>query len=259
MSELYTRADTPEPDVSAVPDASERRHVDDFSEPTEPGEASEGSVESQYEDEDSDEPDEPFEPEEEGGPEEPNLRDLPEEPREPEEPGELTEVQEDSADVDDPDVVSEEPVEAPEMFRKDVFGGQELPSHLSPEKKNAIEGLYSEAEEKDIAIISGEEADSYFEWVASREEGGDADPGAYYAVTLGDTILVRDSHKFDTRTIGEEMIHSQQQMDGRGDVFECEVEAREALLADPEKYALTEEEIGELEAEVSALKERGYY
>ncbi|MFG2768942.1 hypothetical protein [Streptomyces sp. NPDC048350] len=58
----------------------------------------------------------------------------------------------------------------------------------------------------DIAIISSEEADSYVEWVASREEWGD--PHFYYAVTLGDTILVRDSQKFDTRTIGEEMIHS---------------------------------------------------
>ncbi|MFF4318120.1 hypothetical protein [Streptomyces sp. NPDC001568] len=254
MSELYLRegADAPTPAVSAAPDTWEPAEGNDFIEPPEPIEALEGSAEFQYEEQDAGEPDVPGEVD---GPAEPH-RDLSEEPEEPEE---LSVVQDASADVDDPVESPEEPVESQGMFRKDVFGGQELPSNLSPEKQIAIEGLYSEAEEKDIAIISGEEADSYFEWVASREEGDGADPEAYYAVTLGDTILVRDSHKFDTRTIGEEMIHSQQQMDGRGDVFECEVEAREGLLANPEKYALTDEEIGELEAEVSTLKERGYY
>ncbi|MGW2017676.1 hypothetical protein [Streptomyces sp. NPDC001927] len=264
--------------------------VDDSDGPEEP-EGPEGPDEPDG----AEEPDEPDGPEEpdgpdgaEGpdyaeGPDGPEGRDEPDEPEEADEPDGAEETDEpddrdepvwqDRGTPEEPDAPEEsdgpetsvldregdpgEHAEPVAMFRKSVFDGQDVPEALTPEKRVAIEGLYAEAEESDIAIISGEEADSYFEWVASREE--EDDPESYYAVTLGDTILVRDSHKFDTRTIGEEMIHSKQQTEGRGDVFECEIEAREGLLANPDKYALTEEEIGELKAEIATMKERGYY
>ncbi|GAB2721981.1 ADP-ribosyltransferase [Nocardia thraciensis] len=132
----------------------------------------------------------------------------------------------------------------------------DLPDDLPPDKRAAILRIYAEAEQNNVEIRSGEEAERYLDWVAARS---DDESDSFLAVTMGDLIMVRESVQFDTRTLGEELIHAGQQMSGRSDIFECEIEARETLLAEPEKYALTSEEVSEIEHELRTMRERGYY
>ncbi|KMO27453.1 hypothetical protein [Methylobacterium aquaticum] len=97
---------------------------------------------------------------------------------------------------------------------------------------------------------------------AARREG--IDPDALHALTLGDMIFVREARQDDVRVLREELIHTAQQRGMEIGVdtdprTSSELDAREELLKNAERWALTPEEINEIQQEIIEIKSRGKY
>ncbi|MGN2638589.1 hypothetical protein ACTD5D_20905 [Nocardia takedensis] len=133
---------------------------------------------------------------------------------------------------------------------------QELPDRLPEDKKKALVSLYEQSARAGIEIRHGQEAEEYLDWAARRN---DASPETFLAVVLGDLIMVRESVRFDVRTLAEEVIQARHQSEGQTDIFQSEVDARRELIDQAERYALTAEEVADIEEELRIMIERGYY
>ena len=135
---------------------------------------------------------------------------------------------------------------------------------LPPARAQALDDVYREAGERGVAILTDADPDvrRYMDDAARRE--GVA-PDELYAVTLGDTILVRQSHASDVRTLREELIHTVQQADGleiaRGMDHRTamELDARRQLLENRDAWALTDDEVAAIEREIRIIEDRGRY
>ncbi|WP_288585410.1 hypothetical protein [uncultured Methylobacterium sp.] len=97
---------------------------------------------------------------------------------------------------------------------------------------------------------------------AARREG--IDPDALHALTLGDMIFVREARQDDVRVLREELIHTAQQRGMEIGVdtdprTSSELDAREELLKNAERWALTPEEINEIQQEIIDINSRGKY
>ena len=135
---------------------------------------------------------------------------------------------------------------------------------LPPARARALDDVYREAKERGVVILTDADPDiRLYMDDAARREG--VAPDELYAVTLGDTILVRQSHATDVRTLREELIHTIQQADGLeiGSGMDhrtaMELDARRQLLENREAWALTNDEVAAIEREISIIEDRGRY
>ena len=87
-------------------------------------------------------------------------------------------------------------------------------------------------------------------------------PEDIHAITLGtDTILIRKQYASDVRVLREELIHTQQQIEGlsidpgRDIITAMEVDARYQLLQNKDSWALADEEAAEIEREIIAKRQ----
>ena len=86
------------------------------------------------------------------------------------------------------------------------------------------------------------------------------------AITLGtDTILIRERYANNVRVLREELIHTQQQIKGllvdpgRSVITTMELDARYQLLQNKDSWALTDEEVAEIEKEITVITQKGRY
>ena len=87
-------------------------------------------------------------------------------------------------------------------------------------------------------------------------------PEEVSAVTLGDTIMVRQSYANNARTLAEELAHVRQQLSGRGsstNIAQMEIEARQYAVQSAQRYGLTGDEVTALLEEIRVITERGTY
>jgi hypothetical protein len=137
-------------------------------------------------------------------------------------------------------------------------GGQRLT------RAQALQDVHNEAERLGVKIITDADSEikAYMDNAAKRE--GIA-PEDMHAITLGDTIVIRQQYADNVRVLREELIHTQQQAEGfalvpgRDIITALELDARYQLLANKEKWALTGEEVSEIEWEIAKINERGRY
>jgi len=133
-----------------------------------------------------------------------------------------------------------------------------------PTRAQALRDLYNEAKQLGVEIVTDADPDikAYMDNAAKREG---VPPKDMHAITLGDTIVVRQEHADNVRVLREELIHSQQQASGmtvgpgRRAITEMELDARRQLLENKDKWQLTDAEAAEIEREISRIIERGRY
>jgi len=127
-----------------------------------------------------------------------------------------------------------------------------------------LDRVRREIDEAGAAVLTDADPDirAYMD-DAARREGYD-DPNGIPAVTLGDTIMVRESFKDDVVTLREELEHVKQQQEGRVSVgvdghdtrVDLEIEARENML---DMDDLTPDERDQIQREINTIRERGRY
>jgi hypothetical protein len=128
-------------------------------------------------------------------------------------------------------------------------------------REQALKDLYEEARAAGIEIRTGPEADAFLDH-AARMEG--VPPESMHAVTLGDDlIMVREAYANDVRTLREELLHTQQQKPGfvasKESVTKAEIEVRELMIKNREKWGLTDSDVLQLIDEIRKIRERGIY
>jgi hypothetical protein len=130
---------------------------------------------------------------------------------------------------------------------------------LTP-RDQALREVLADFKALGIEIVTGEEAERYLDH-AARVNG--IPPEAMHASTLGDVVLMREAAATDVRTLREELIHTQQQKEGMEvspeAVTRGEVEARELLLQNANRWGITEEERAEIREDLRKIEERGGY
>ncbi len=136
---------------------------------------------------------------------------------------------------------------------------------MRPSRKQALLSAYGEAERRGIRIITDADPEiaAYMDHAAARQ---DISPENMHAITLGsDTIVIREQYADNVRVLREELIHTQQQINGLligtgGDLITAmELEARYRLLQNKDIWALTDEEIDEIEREIAVITKKGRY
>jgi hypothetical protein len=136
---------------------------------------------------------------------------------------------------------------------------------MRPSRERALEDVYSEAEQRSIKIITDADPEvaEYMDHAAARQG---IRPEDMHAITLGtDTILIRERFAGNVRVLREELIHTQQQIKGlqvdpgRDVITTMELDARYQLLQNKDSWALTAEEIAEIEREIIVITQKGRY
>ncbi len=109
-----------------------------------------------------------------------------------------------------------------------------------------------------VEIHSDEEAQAYLNF-AAKQRGLPAK--SVHAVAIGDDILIRKAYAENVRVLREEWIHIQQQRRGLASnrIVEAEIEAREIMIRNRRKWAITNEEVREMIREIRQMSERGRY
>ena len=83
-----------------------------------------------------------------------------------------------------------------------------------------------------------------------------------HAVTYGDAILVRQKHANNPRILAEELQHVRQNASGLVNEMteaQLEIQAREIVIENARKYGISNDEIIEMQREISIITERGFY
>jgi hypothetical protein len=141
----------------------------------------------------------------------------------------------------------------------DSWRGQTDTATLTP-REQALREVLADAKALDIEIVTGEDAERYLDHAAKMNG---IPPEHMHAVTLGDLIMVREADATDVRTLREELIHTQQQKAGMEispeSVTRGEVEARELILQNANRWGITEEERAEIREDLRKIEERGGY
>ncbi len=132
-------------------------------------------------------------------------------------------------------------------------------------RERALKNVYKEVERHSIKIITDADPEiaEYMDNAAVRQG---VRPEDMHAITLGtDTILIRKQYASDVRILREELIHTQQQVEGllidpgRDMIAAMELDARYQLLQNKDSWALTDEEAAEIEREIIAIRQKGRY
>lgn len=140
----------------------------------------------------------------------------------------------------------------------DTWRTQPDTAALTP-RDQALRDVLADASALGVEIVTGEEAERYLDHAAKMNG---IPPQAMHAVTLGDLIMVREASATDVRTLREELIHTQQQkgMEISAEaVTRGEVEARELLLQNANRWGVTEDERAEIREDLRKIEERGGY
>ena len=151
------------------------------------------------------------------------------------------------------------PPDLPERERDE----EGAPRRASPDE--ALADVLREIAERDIEVIvisENPEALRYLEHAARR---WGVPPERIAATSLGDIIVVRDEYRYDVRTLREEIIHIDQQADRRVSAdtagvqgrAELEIEAREQLIENADRWGLSDEQVDELHREIEDLRRKG--
>ena len=131
-----------------------------------------------------------------------------------------------------------------------------------PTREQALKDVYAEADKKGVKILTDADPEikAYMDNAAARQ-GTEV-----HAITLGDdTIVVREEYANNIRVLREELIHTQQQtsgfpIDSSGDLTtQMELDARRQLLDNKDSWALTDDEVKEVQSEISTILQRGRY
>ncbi len=133
-----------------------------------------------------------------------------------------------------------------------------------PARAQALQDVYDEAERCGVQILTDADPEIklYMDNAAKREG---VPPEGMHAITLGDIILIRQQHAANVRVLREELIHTQQQREGftvgpgRDTITAMELDARRQLLSNKDTWALTNEEVAEIEHEIATIQKRGRY
>jgi hypothetical protein len=140
-----------------------------------------------------------------------------------------------------------------------------LPGQKRVSREQALADVLAEAERLGVKILTDEDPEikAYMNDAARRE--GVA-PEGMHAITLGsDTIVIRKEYAENVRVLREELIHTQQQMEGlsvgAGEdmITAMELDARRKLLENVDNWALTDEEVTEIAREIATIEKRGRY
>ena len=131
-----------------------------------------------------------------------------------------------------------------------------------PTREQALKDVYAEADKKGVKILT----DADPEIKAYMDNAGARQGTEVHAITLGDdTIVVREEYANNVRVLREELIHTQQQtsgfpIDSSGDLTtQMELDARRQLLDNKDSWALTDDEVKEVQSEISTILQRGRY
>ena len=93
----------------------------------------------------------------------------------------------------------------------------------------------------------------------ARQMGMDPEDG--HAATIGDTILVRAEHADNPRILAEELAHVRQQTSGvasSASIDVLEIEAREYVIEDADRFAVTAREVSEMRDEIEQIRRTEY-
>jgi hypothetical protein len=125
-------------------------------------------------------------------------------------------------------------------------------------REKALRELLEEMRKGDVEIHSDKEAQAYLDF-AAKQRG--LSVKSVHAVAIGDDILARKEYAENVRILREEWIHIQQQRRGLASnrIVEAEIEAREMMIRNRRKWAITNEEVREMIREIRLMRERGRY
>ena len=139
------------------------------------------------------------------------------------------------------------------MFNK----GEEIPTKSRPQ---ALAEVLEEMSAKNVELRIDEEAQEYLDYCA-RMSG--ADPKDFHAVTLGeDLIMMRPEYADNPRILREELIHTDQAKAGKvnsSSIVENEIEARELMIKNADRWGITPEEVAEMQREIEQMNRTGVY
>jgi len=133
-----------------------------------------------------------------------------------------------------------------------------MKNSLKAEREKALQELLEGMQKDGVEIHSDEEAQAYLNF-AAKQRGLPAK--SVHAVAIGDDILARKEYAENVRILREEWIHIQQQRRGLASnrIVEAEIEAREMMIRNRRKWAITNEEVREMIREIRLMRERGRY
>lgn len=127
-------------------------------------------------------------------------------------------------------------------------------------REQALREVYDEARRLQVEIRSGGEAEAYLDW-AAQVQGIALE--RLQAVSIGDVIMVRQTHTANVRILREELIHIRQQRVGievsREAITTGELMARYELIRNRHQWGLTPEEIREVVDEIRQIRRIGRY
>ncbi len=125
-------------------------------------------------------------------------------------------------------------------------------------REKALRELLEEMRKGDVEIHSDKEAQAYLDFAAKQR---DLSVKSVHAVAIGDDILARKEYAENVRILREEWIHIQQQRRGLASnrIVEAEIKAREMMIHNRRKWAITNEELREMIREIRQMRERGRY
>ncbi|NKX90013.1 hypothetical protein HGA10_22230 [Nocardia coubleae] len=154
-----------------------------------------------------------------------------------------------------------EPDNRPDTTEPDTTASD---STVAADRQQALQDVLADIARDGIEVRSDQEADEYLNFCA-RMQG--IAPEDMHAVTLGDLIMIRPEHATDVRILREEWIHTRQNAagevsagaDGGGSIVDNEIEAREMIIANRDKWAITDEEVEEMKREIAQMRETGRY
>lgn len=119
-------------------------------------------------------------------------------------------------------------------------------------RKRALQELLQEMKIEGVTVHYDEEAQTLLDFFA-RQKG--VTEKNICAVTLGDDIFVRLEYAENVRVLREELIHVQQQRRGlpSNQIVEAEAEARELIIQNRRKWAISNDEVREIIQELRQL------
>lgn len=127
-------------------------------------------------------------------------------------------------------------------------------------REQALKDVQADIAALGVTVVSDADTEAYLDYRAAQMG---MKPEELFASTMGDTILIRASAVDDVRTLREELIHTQQQQPGMEisaeSVTAGEVEARQLLLENANRWGLTEAERTEIREDLVKIEQRGGY
>ena len=130
---------------------------------------------------------------------------------------------------------------------------------LTP-RDQALRDVQADIKALGVEVVSDADTEAYLDYRA-RQMG--LKPEEMFASTMGNTIMIRASAANDVRTLREELIHTQQQQPGMeisaDSVTQGEIEARELMLQNANRWGLSEAERTEIQQDLVKIEQRGGY